>query len=147
MMQMYYMFKRSAKKWQELKAMGDIFQEHVLKSTRCHGTRRIDHRCRSLKAIHADLPSLVTMLEDKASDEMKDISLTDAAKYKGYVKIFKSRKLVLFLAFYEDAVDDLADLSTSLQRQHLPISAVKNNILSKPRETAKVNALKKCCSK
>ena len=130
MMQMYYMFKRSAKKWQELKATGDILQEHVLKLTRSHATRWVDHRRRSLKAIHADLPSLVTMLEDMASEKREDISSTDAAKYKGYVKIFKSCKLVLFLAFYQDVVDDLADLSTSLQYEHLPISAVKNNILS-----------------
>ena len=88
-MQMYYTFQRSAKKLKELKATGDILQKHILKPTRSHGTRWIDHQHRLLKGMHADLPSLVTMLED--------ISSTEAAKYKGYVKIFKSHKLVLFL--------------------------------------------------
>ena len=70
------------------------------------------------------------MLEDMASNERDDISSVDAAKYKGYVMVLNSRKLVLFLAFYQDIVDDLADLSTALQYEHLPISAVRNNILS-----------------
>ena len=70
------------------------------------------------------------MLEDMASNERDDISSVDAAKYKGYVKVLKSRKLILFLAFYQDIVEDLAELSTPLQYEHLPISAVRNNILS-----------------
>ena len=130
MMQLYYMFKRSAKKWKQLRATAEILQEHVLKPARSHGTRWIDHRRSSLKTVDANLPSLVTMLEDMASSERDDISSVDAAKYKGYMKVLKSRKLVLFLAFYQDIVDDLADLSTSLQFEHLPISIVRNNILS-----------------
>ena len=70
------------------------------------------------------------MLEDMASNERDDTSSVDASKYKGYVKVLKSRKLILFLAFYQDIVEDLAELSTSLQYEHLPISAVRNNILS-----------------
>ena len=130
MTQLYYMFKRSAKKWKKLRATGEILQEHVLKPTRSHGTRWIDHRRRFLKTVDINLPSLVTMLEDMASNERDDISSVDAAKYKGYVMVLKSRKLLLFLAFYQDIVNDLADLSTSLQYEHLPISAVRNIILS-----------------
>ena len=59
-----------------------------------------------------------------------DISPVYAAKYKGYVKVLKSCKLILFLVCYQDIVEDLAELSTSLQYEHLPISAVRNNVFS-----------------
>lgn len=42
----------------------------------------------------------------------------------GYVKLMTSHHFVLYLASYQDLVDDLAELSLALQDETMPISSV-----------------------
>ena len=48
MVQVYYMYKRSAKKWHELQKIAGAMDDIVLKPVRATGTRWLDHRKRAM---------------------------------------------------------------------------------------------------
>lgn len=122
------MYKKSAKKWKELLSVGEAIEMRVLKPVRAQGTRWIDHRRKALIAFDRDYQAMVLQFEEVASGERKDIPPADAAKMKGYLKMLKSHEFVLHMAFYQDLVDDLAAISTSLQADNLALSSIRGNI-------------------
>lgn len=130
MMQIYYMFRRSAKKWNELKRIGDALHEHILKPVRAQGTRWIDHRRRALLALDRDYLSLSTHFDEWGSGQRKDVTPADAANLRGYLAIMKSHKFVLYFAAYLDIKDELADLFCSMQAEDLPVMTVSAKIVN-----------------
>lgn len=134
MMNLYYMFKRSGKKWKSLKEMGSILEEHVLKPTRSQGTRWIGHRKMALDCLIRNYSSLVRMFEEFASGIRKDITPADVEKIKGrhgrggYLGLLRSAKFLMYLHLYRDLIDDLGDMSLTFQRDDLPISEVQETV-------------------
>ncbi|KAJ8036989.1 hypothetical protein HOLleu_17687 [Holothuria leucospilota] len=128
MMNFYYMYHRSAKKWNELKAVSEILGEDILKPVRAQGTPWIDHRRKALRTLDRDYVCQVAHFQDVASGVRTDIPAGDVAKMKGYLMKMTSHEFVLHLAFYQDLVEDLAELSVSLQADNLALSAVRTNI-------------------
>eukprot|EP00057_Strongylocentrotus_purpuratus_P009058 XP_011663532.1 PREDICTED: zinc finger protein 862-like [Strongylocentrotus purpuratus] len=127
MMQMYYIYRRSAKKWREVKAVASALNKHVVKPSRSQGTRWVDHRRKALKCLATNYHCIVSQFEEQASGQRKDISPADAAKMKGFLKMLKSSKL--HMSSYRDMVEYLAELSLGFQRDDLPVSSVGRNIL------------------
>ncbi|XP_023698486.2 zinc finger protein 862-like isoform X1 [Paramormyrops kingsleyae] len=122
MMNLFYFFKRSTKRFKQFKDLSKVLGQDVLKPTRAHGTRWIDHRLKAANALDRNYDTLVSLFEDFASEERrkkkaggKDITPAEKAKMKGYLKLLKSEKFVLCLALYRDILDDLAHLSKWLQ--------------------------------
>ena len=127
MMHLYYMYRRSAKKWKGLQAVGEALNEHVLKPVRAQGTRWVNHRRKAVCALTCNYVCLVTQFQDMASGVYRDISGDDQAKVKGYLKQMMSHKFVLYLASYHELLlllEDMAELSLSLQNDAMPLSAV-----------------------
>ena len=77
MMQLYYMYRRSTKKWKELQAVGEALEENVVKPARAQGIRWVDHRRKAVLAISRNYTCLVTQFEDMASGERSDITGED----------------------------------------------------------------------
>ncbi|XP_041364280.1 zinc finger protein 862-like [Gigantopelta aegis] len=128
MMHLYYMYRRSAKKWKELERLSESMNENIVKPSRTQGTRWIDHRRKALKTLERDYTCLVCHFEDMASGQRKDIKPADQAKMNGYLKILKSHKFILHVAAYQDFVEDLASLSLCLQQDDLAVSNVRTRI-------------------
>ena len=122
---LYYMFKRSPKKWRELKRLGTTLGVRVTKLARGHGTRWVAHRKSAVQALDHNYEVLVSLLEDMASGQRKYIKADDQAKMKGYLKIIKSTKFVFCLAFYADILGDLSHLSLIFQSNETPIFKVR----------------------
>ncbi|XP_041370388.1 zinc finger protein 862-like [Gigantopelta aegis] len=128
MMHLYYMYRRSAKKWKELERLSESMNEHIVKPSRSQGTCGIDHRRKALKALERDYTCLVCQLKDMASGQRKNIKPADQAKMNGYLKILKSHKFILHVAAYKDLVEDLASLSLCLKQDDLAVSNVRTRI-------------------
>lgn len=125
------MYRRSAKRWRELKAVGEVLHEHVVKPARSQGTRWIDHRRKALSCLVTNYKSLVMQFEEKSTGLRKDISPIDAATMKGYLRQLKSVKFILFVGYYRDIVEEMAELSLIFQAEganEVPISQVRNNV-------------------
>ena len=128
LMQLYYLYRRSAKKWKELKAMAAVLKTNVVKPVRAQGTRWIDHRRKALQCLATNYKALVAQFEDVASGQRKDIAATDVAKLKGYLMKLKSAKFLTHMSLYMSLVEDMADLSLSFQKDDVPVSDIRTHI-------------------
>ncbi|KAJ8035252.1 hypothetical protein HOLleu_22416 [Holothuria leucospilota] len=82
-------YRRSTKRWQELKNISEILHEHIVKPVHSQGTCWIDHQQKALNCTTTNYHSLVTHLEEKSTGQRADISAADAAKMKWYLKQMK----------------------------------------------------------
>ena len=84
MMQLYYLYRRSAKKWRELQAVATALEQHIVKPNRSRGTHWLDYRRKALKCLGTDYQAIITQFQEHASGERRDIAPADAAKMMGY---------------------------------------------------------------
>ena len=128
-MRLYYLYKRSPKRWRELKAVAKVLKTNVVKQSRGQGTRWIDHRRKALNCLATNYQCVATQFEEQATGQRKDVPAADAAKMKEYLKLLKSCKFVLHMALYQDLVDDMAGVSLESQRDDLPLSSVRTSVM------------------
>lgn len=135
-MNLYYMYRRSAKRWRELQSVANILNEHVVKPARSQGARWIDHRRKALSCLDRNYHCLITQFEEKSTGLRTDIPAADAAKMKGFLKQMKSTKFILFLMVYRDLLEDLADLSLAFQAEdnELPFCHIRSRVLLNTRD-------------
>ena len=72
--------------------------------------------------------AIITHLEDIASGEREDIKADDVAKVKGYLKVMKAHKFVMYAAMYQDIVKQLAILSKCFQSDTSSINEVQIDV-------------------
>ena len=82
MMDLYYMYRRSAKKWRELQDVAEAVDDHRVKPARSQGSRWIDHRRKGLKSLVTNLRTITLQFQEYGSDQRRDISGADAAKMR-----------------------------------------------------------------
>ncbi|PIK60678.1 putative zinc finger protein [Apostichopus japonicus] len=126
---LYYLYRRTPRRWRELKAVAKILKSNVVKPSRAQGTRWIDHRRKELHCLATNYQFVATQLEEQASGQWRDVPPADAAKMKGYLKLLKSCKFVLPMALYQDLVDDITEVSLEFQRDDLPLSSVRTSVV------------------
>lgn len=129
MQQLFSIYRRSPKKWSELQKVALILETHVVKPARAAGTRWIDHRRKALACLATNYRSIISMFEDWSAGHREDVSATESAKMKGLLRQMKSYKFIYYMAFYQDFIDTVADLSLNFQRDNLPISEVRNSVI------------------
>lgn len=122
------MYKRSAKKLKQLKNAGEAFNEHVLKPVRAAGTRWIDHRKKALAVLERDYSAMVAQFQTMGSEEQKDVPAADRAKARGYATRLTSLHFILYMAHYQDLLENLAELSLHMQDESLVLSSVRSEI-------------------
>ena len=127
-MGLYYLYKRSPKKWRELQAVAAALEQDIVKPTRSQGTRWVDHRRKALQCLTTNYNAIVLQCQEYASGERRDVPAADAAKMKGYLKLLVAPNFVHHLALYRDIVEVVADLSLTFQRDNLLISAVRSSV-------------------
>uniref|UniRef100_UPI00358ED6B1 uncharacterized protein n=1 Tax=Myxine glutinosa TaxID=7769 RepID=UPI00358ED6B1 len=128
MRQLFYLFKRSAKKWKNMEQLTDIIDEHVLKPTKACGTRWIGHRLLAVKALDRDYKTLRMLFDDLGSGEREDTTATVSATMKGRIKDLKTHKFALYLAVYQDLLQELSVLSNRFQAEDIPITSVRASV-------------------
>ena len=81
MMQLYYMYRHSVKRWNELQRTAEAFDD-VVKPSRSRGTHWVDHRRNALTALLRDYRCFVTQFQEQVSELQKDIPPGDGAKMR-----------------------------------------------------------------
>jgi len=128
MMQLYYMFRRSDKKWAGLVNVASAVEDHILKPSKSQGTRWIGHRQAALKALDRDYRVLRMLFEEMATGLRADVTGVASAEMKGHLKNFKTHKFLLYLGIYLDLTEELSTLSAKFQAEDVPITSVRSNI-------------------
>ncbi|KAI4830086.1 hypothetical protein KUCAC02_001739 [Chaenocephalus aceratus] len=122
---LYSLYRRSAKKWRELKDLGEALEEHVLKPRRAQGTRWINHRRKALVALAANYRSLSVHLLQGADEPGQD-----KVKLKAYWRQLTSSKFVLHMVLYQDLLAELSELSLDFQADELSLSSVRSRVVA-----------------
>lgn len=99
-------------------------EESISKPQKANGARWVQHKARACKAVITSYHSVITHLENQA----KDVTGTEKAKIKGYLKTLKSVSFVLNLLFLKDVLGPLAALSESLQRRSTSFLRAMTNL-------------------
>lgn len=124
-MRIYSLYRRSSKKWKELKALGETLEEHVVKPTRSQGTRWINHRRKALAALASNYRCVIAHLLKEQEE-----SGPDKAKLKSYCRQLTSSKFVLHVAVYKDILAELSELSLDFQADELSLSSVRSRVMA-----------------
>uniref|UniRef100_UPI00358E9702 E3 ubiquitin-protein ligase HECTD1-like n=1 Tax=Myxine glutinosa TaxID=7769 RepID=UPI00358E9702 len=115
-------------KWKNMEQLTDIIDEHVLKPTKACGTRWIGHRLLAVKALDRDYKTLRMLFDDLGSGEREDTTATVSATMKGRIKDLKTHKFALYLAVYQDLLQELSVLSNRFQAEDIPITSVRASV-------------------
>ena len=121
-------YQRSPKRLRELKTVGKTLGVSVVKPAKSEGTRWIDHKRKALTTMDRNYAAIITHLEDIASGERDDIKADDVAKVKGYLKVMKTHKFVMYAAMYRDIVKQLAILSMCFQSDTNSVNEVQIDV-------------------
>lgn len=128
LLNVYYLYHNSPKKWRELKQLAEMCQEAIVKPVRSHGSRWAAHKLGALRALVRDYVTIVTHMEDMSSGERRDIKPTEVCRLKGYLKKLKSLRFVYHCHFFIDVFQILSKLSLAFQSDDVPIYQVADQM-------------------
>ena len=118
-LRIYYLYEKSPKKLRELKVIHELMKETFefddggVKPVRACGTRWVDHKSKAMKRILEKYGVFIAHLENVASE--KSYSKKERARISGYVKEWKSSKVLVNLCFYIDILEPIRKLSLTFQ--------------------------------
>lgn len=117
---MYVLYEKSNKRLRELKALGEIMHEHVLKPHKANGTRWVQHKSRACSAIIQDYAVIIAHLEAQTADD-SNTPAADKARLKGYLRTLRSLKFVLYLLYMKVILEPLGEICQHLQKASIDL--------------------------
>ena len=124
----YYFYKGSAKRFKEAEDIAELLGEHFLKPEKANGTRWVDHKLRATAKLIENWPIIVTQMENYAED--KSNKAEDRAKVRGYLTQLKQHKMVLYMGFVKDVLNEVAKISLLFQREDITVYSAVTKLQS-----------------
>lgn len=117
----YYFYQGSSKRNKEAEEIADIVEEEFLRPEQVNGTRWIDHKLGASSKLLGNWQVIVLHMQNYAEDVTNREG--DRAKAKGILKKLLQYKLVWFLHFLKDLLNELATVSLTFQRENINVSS------------------------
>lgn len=124
---LYALYHPSSKNQRELEACAKDLNEEVKKIGRILDVRWVASSERTCSAVWSSFPSLYRHFRESSKDDSR--SAKERAKYLGLAERISSKEFVLNLGLLFDALTELAQLSTALQKNDIAIPSAHNSIL------------------
>lgn len=99
-----------------------------MKPEKANGTRWVDHKLRATSKLIKNWPIIVTQLENYAEDSSNREQ--DRAKVRGYLRQLKQHKMVWYLAFVKDILNEVSKISLLFQREDLTVYSAMTKLQS-----------------
>ena len=125
LIRLFYLYKKSPKKTQDLAAIGEDLKEvfHFPKGenapVRCQGTRWISHKRRAMQRVVDRYGAYIQHLTAMISDS--SMKAADKAKVRGYLRKWCEGRMLTGCALYVDALKIPSLLSLTLQEDGIDI--------------------------
>lgn len=138
LLRIYYLYEKSPKKLRELKDIHEIvretfeFEDGGVRPIRACGTRWLAHKTNAISRILDKYGIYITHLENVASD--KNYAKDQQSKMKGYLKDWRTTKMLVNLCFYLDILSPLKKLSLILQKEGVDTVEAADAILKSKRD-------------
>ncbi|XP_032997999.1 zinc finger protein 862-like [Lacerta agilis] len=124
----YTFYHGNPKRTKELKEIGEVLNEKVLRHMGITGIRWLQSKNSAVKALANNLPVVVVHLQQIVSGSSTKPDRKVEAKLKGYLKRLKSERFVRFLFFMDDVTHTLTRLSEVFRRKCVSVSDVKTSL-------------------
>ncbi|KAK2553006.1 Zinc finger protein 862 [Acropora cervicornis] len=124
----YYFYKGSTKRDKEVSEVAEIVEEHFYTPEKENRTRWVDHKLRSAANLIANGKLIAIHLQRYIED--KSNKAEDRAKGKGILKKVMEYKLIWFLHFRRDVLNEIARLSLLLQREDVTLPRIMIKVQS-----------------
>ena len=119
---LYEQYKQSPKALRELKMLGEVLEEKVLKPTNLSGARWLPFHYRALLTACQSYRVFVTHFEEIISpDRPRKSSPTQIGRAKNLLKFMKDFECLLFMFFMCDILHCLSQLSLTFQKDDLTV--------------------------
>ena len=121
LLRIFYLYQKSPKKLRELKDIYELmkdgfeFDDAGVRPIKAAGTRWIAHKTSAMSRIIDKFGLYISHLENVASDT--SYRATERARIKGFLKNWKTAKMLVNLCFYQDILEPIKRLSLCLQRE------------------------------
>ena len=115
----YYFYKRSAKRNNEVQEVAEIMEEHFHKPEKASGTSWVDLKLRPATKLIANWKLIVIHLQNYIED--KSNKAEDWPKGKGILKKIMEYKFIWFLHFMTDVLNEIPKLSLLLQKEDVAL--------------------------
>ena len=143
LLRIYYLYEKSPKKLRELKEIHELiketfeFADDSVRPIRASGTRWIAHKLNAIQRILDKYGIYISHLENSITED-KAYKADQRAKMKGYIKEWKSSKMLFNLAFYCDILNPLKKVSLVFQKEGVDVVEVTNAISKAKRDFARL---------
>lgn len=124
----YYFYKGSAKRFKEATDIAEVLGEHFLKPEKANGTRWVDHKLRAVTKLIKNWHIILTQMENYSEDNSNKAQ--DRAKVQGYIRKLKQYKLIWYMAFVKDVLNEIAKVSLVFQREDITVSSAITKLQS-----------------
>ncbi|KAL5019633.1 hypothetical protein ScPMuIL_002525 [Solemya velum] len=124
----YYFYKGSAERNKEASDIAEIMEEQFLKPDKANGTRWINHKLRAITKLLLNWKVLIIHLGNYAEDNTNKGE--DRAKAKGIIRKLRQYKLLWYLHFMKDLLNEVAKISLLFQREDINISSAVTKLQS-----------------
>lgn len=121
----YKFYKGSSKRNKEVQDIAEIMDEHFSKPNKANGTRWVEHKLKAANKLLQNWNLIIIHMENYAEDESNKAD--DRAKARGILKKIREYKLVWFLHFLVDVLNEITRISLLFQREDitLPSAMIK----------------------
>ena len=123
---LYYLYEKSPKKSrelttivEELKGVFELGKGGGYLPIRCQGTRWITHKRNAMQRVVERYDAYILHLTSLINDN--SVKAADKAKLRGYLKIWKSPKMLISCGMFFDALKPLSILSLVLQGKEVDV--------------------------
>ena len=99
-----------------------------MKPEKANGTRWVDHKLRAIAKLIENWPIIVTQMENYAED--KSNKPEDRVKVRGYLTQLKQHKMVLYMGFVKDVLNEVAKISLLFQREDITVYSAVTKLQS-----------------
>ncbi|XP_053383489.1 zinc finger protein 862-like [Mercenaria mercenaria] len=124
----YQFYKCSAKRNKEANDIADLLGEHFLKPEKANGTRWVNHKLKAVTKLLKNWPIIVTQMENYAEDNSNKAE--DRARVRGYLIMLKQHKMLRYIAFVKDVLNEVAKISLLFQREDITVYSAVTKLQS-----------------
>ena len=123
LMKLYYLYRKSPKRYRELKEQSEGYEKTITKPTKAHGTRWIDHKYRAMERVLDNYRPYIAHLESLCHTNSQSLK---RAELVGQAKKWTDATYPMYMAMYLDILSPICRISIAMQSDfHDPVKVVK----------------------
>ena len=122
-MKLYYLYKKSPKRYRELKELSEAYANSIPKPSKVHATRWIEHKYSAMKKFLENYGKYMVHLESLSHTDSQALKRSEIL---GTIKTWRHVMYPMYMAVYLDILSPIRRISLAMQQEiHDPVKTIK----------------------